>query len=289
MFFDVVAGETYLLRLGGFSPDEQGIGSFDLVNNSPPEPPSNDDCANAIETFILTPAEADDFVDAQIGTTIGATSADENFTDPPCLEAEGFNPGGLWGDVWYTVQSQGNDSLQMRIFPDGDMPSASFFMDVFANCTDTLAAPIGGTCFRVDDDELLGRTSTITGLPSGENTTIYVCVSSRLTTQPPGGFGFQLVGDISTSTRTELQVEDLELYPNPAGEQLTVSMNLPEGSNLEARVYDLLGRNVLVRDLGTLPGGQQQFDFNVGSLAAGVYALHLTDGRASKAVKFVKN
>ena len=289
MFFDVVAGETYLLRLGGFNAGEAGLGAFDLINNSPPEPPANDDCANAIETFILTPAEADDFDDVQGGTTIGATSADENFVDPPCLEAEGFNPGGLWGDVWYTVQTQGNDSLQMRIFSDGTEPGIEFFMDAFANCTDTLAAPVAGTCFRIDDDANLGRRSTITGLPSGENITIYIRVSSRLTTQTPGSFGFQLVSAISTSTRAELQVEDLKLYPNPVSELLTVSMNLPEGTNLEAQVFDLLGRNVLSRNLGNLPGGQQQFDFNTGSLAAGVYSLRITDGHASTAMKFVKN
>jgi hypothetical protein len=289
MFFDVTAGETYLLRFGGYDDGEQGIGTFDLINNSPPEPPANDDCANAIETFILTPAEADDFADAQGGTTIGATSADENFVDPPCLEAEGFNPGGLWGDVWYTVQTQGNDSIQMRIFSDGQEAGTDFFMDAFANCTDTLAAPIAGTCFRIDDDANLGRRSTITGLPSGENITIYVRVSSRLTTQMPGSFGFQLVGAISTSTRAELRVEDLKLYPNPVSEQLTVSMVLPEGTNLEAQLFDLLGRNVLSRNLGNLPGGPQQFDFNTSDLAAGVYSLRITDGHASKAIKFVKN
>lgn len=289
MFFDVVAGETYLLRLGGYDSGESGFGTFDLINNSPPEPPANDDCANAIETFILTPAEADDFADAQIGTTIGATSADDNFVDPPCLEAEGFNPGGLWGDVWFTVQTQGNDSLQMRLFSDGTEPGTDFFMDAFANCTDTLAAPIGGTCFIIDNEDNLGRRSTITGLPSGQNITIYIRVSSRLTTQMPGSFGLQLVGAISTSTRAELQVEDLKLYPNPVNELMTVSMNLPEGTNLEAQVFDLLGRNVLTHNLGNLPGGQQQFDVNTSGLSAGVYSLRITDGHASKAMKFVKN
>jgi hypothetical protein len=105
----------------------------------------------------------------------------------------------------------------------------------------------------------------------------------------PGSFGFQLVGAISTSTRAELQVEDLKLYPNPVNEQMTVSMNLPEGTNLEAQVFDLFGRSVLTRSLGNLPGGQQQFDVNTSGLAAGVYSLRITDGHASKAMKFVKN
>ena len=286
MFFDVVAGETYLLRLGGYSSGDSGIGAFDLINNNPPEPPANDDCANAIETFILTPAEADDFEDAQPGTTIGATSADENFTEPACTP---FNPGGLWADVWYTVQTQGNDSLQMRIFPDGTEPATDFFMEAFANCTDTLAAPISGTCLFVDNETRAGLRNTITGLPSGENITIYIRVVTRLTTQMPGSFGLQLVGAISTSTRAELQVEDLKLYPNPVTDQLTVSMNLPEGTNLEAQVFDLLGRNVLSRNLGNLPGGQQQFNFSTSDLATGVYSLRISDGQASKAIKFVKN
>ena len=288
VFFDVTEGETYVLRLGGWN-GESGTGEFDLVNNTPPAPPVNDDCANAIETQIITPGEADNFDFAEVGTTIGATFAEENFIDPPCLEAEGFNPGGLWGDVWYTVQTQGNDTIQMRIFSDGDMAGTDFFMDAFANCNDTLAAPISGTCFVVNSGDFLNRTSTITGLPSGENITIYIRVSSRLTTQAPGGFGFQLVSAISTSTRAVLDVDNLNLYPNPATDQITLSMTLPAATELEAQVFDLLGRNVMSRPLGNLPGGQQRFTLNTSDLAPGVYNLRLTDGRASQSLKFVIN
>jgi hypothetical protein len=286
MFFEVEAGETYLLRIGGFVQGGVGVGTFDLINNSPPEPPANDDCANATETMIITPAEADDFDFAEVGTTLNATFNSDDFRNPSCNP---FNPGGLWGDVWYTVETQGNDSIQMRLFSDGEQQATDFFIEAFASCTDTLASPVAGTCLLVDAADNLGARSTITGLPSGENITILIRVATRLTTQAPGGFGFQLVGDISTSTREELQVEDLKLYPNPANEQITVSMNLPEGTVLEAQVFDLLGRNVLSRDLGNLPGGHQQFTLNTSDLTAGIYSLRLTDGRASQSLKFVKN
>lgn len=284
LFFDVTQGETYLLRLGGFG-SEQGFGTFDLINNNPPEPPVNDDCANAIETQIITPAEADDFDFAEVGTTIGATFDEVTFVEPSCTP---FNPGGLWGDVWYTVQTQRNDTIQMRIFPDGDDPATDFFVDAFASCTDTLAGVVGA-CLFVDSEDRNGLTSTITGLPTDENATIYIRVVTRLTTQAPGGFGLQLVSAISTSTRNELRVEDLKLFPNPALEQVTVSMRLPESTNIEARVFDLLGRNVMNHQLGDLPGGQQRFTLETGTLRPGVYSLHLTDGQATRSIKFVKN
>lgn len=285
LFFDVTQGETYLLRLGGYG-GESGLGTFDLINNNPPEPPVNDDCANAVETQIITPAEADDFDFAEVGTTIGATFDEGSFLEPACSP---FNPGGLWADVWYTVQTQRNDTIQMRIFSEGAMSATDFFVDAFANCSlDTIAGATGG-CLFVDAEDRLGFTSTITGLPTDENITIYIRVSTRLTTQAPGGFGLQLVSAISTSTRTELAVDNLKLFPNPASDEVTVSMNLPAVTTLQAQVFDLLGRNVINRELGALPGGPQQFSFGVSDLAPGVYSLRLTDGRASQSLKFIVN
>lgn len=286
LFFDVTAGETYLLRIGGYIQGGVGAGTFDLINNNPPEPPVNDECANAIETQIITPAEADDFDFAEVGTTTAATFDQDNFVEPACSP---FNPGGLWADVWYTVQTQRNDTIQMRIFPDGNDPATDFFVDAFMNCAlDTLADVTGG-CLFVDAGDRNGLTSTITGLPTDENVTIYIRVSTRLTTQAPGGFGLQLVSAISTSTPAELAVNDLRLFPNPAGELVNISMTLPEATNLEAQVIDLLGRNVLNRNLGNLPGGDQRFSLDVSDLAPGVYSLRLTDGRAIRSLKFVVN
>lgn len=279
VFFDVTAGETYLLRLGGWN-NENGIGEFDLINNSPPAPPVNDDCADAIETQIITPAEADDFDFAELGTTIGATIPEGEYTTPACA-----NTDGIWSDVWYSVQSQRNDTIQVRIFPDGDTPVNEYYMEAFLSCDlDTIAAPV---CLFYDGVDGLDQSATITGLPTDENVTVYVRVSSYLTFHTPGTFALQLVSAISTSTREVLDVDNLRLYPNPASEQITLSMTLPAATDLEAQVFDLLGRNVINRQLGNLPGGAQQFDFDVSDLTPGVYSLRLTDGRASQSLKFV--
>lgn len=282
VFFDVVAGETYVLRLGGWN-NQSGTGTFDLINNTPPPPPANDDCDNAIVTQIITAAEADDFAFAEVGTTIGATVAD-NFIAPPCA-----NPDGIWADVWYKVASQGNDTIQIRIFPDGDTPVPNFYVEAFANCMQDTIMGDFNECLVIDDEENSGRTETITGLPVGGNDTILIRVSSQLTFFQPGTFGLQLVSEISTSTRPELAVEELKLFPNPATDRVTVSMNLPEATQLTARVHDLLGRNVLNRELGQLPGGTQQFDLDVAGLSPGVYSLQLTDGYAARSLKFVVN
>lgn len=283
LFFDVEEGQTYLLRLGGYAVSGTGLGTFSLTNEAPPEPPANDSCANAIETQIITPQEADDFDFVEIGTTIGATVPD-NFVFPRCA-----NPTGEWGDVWYSVQTQGNDTLQLRVFSDGDDPATVLYVDAFASCMQDTIAGDTSFCYRIDDEENLGRVSTITGLPSGENITIYIRVASFVTFFQPGTFGLQIVSQISTSTRDALRVNDLKLYPNPASEQITVSMNLPEATNLEAQVFDLLGRNVVSNRLGNLPGGDQQFTLNTSDLSPGVYSLRLTDGRASQSLKFVIN
>ena len=76
--FDVVSGESYLLRLGGWGngvPGESGVGYFSAREVGSVSPPPNDDCSNAIE-LDLGP---DDFV------MMDFTNVDAN-TNPPFYE-----------------------------------------------------------------------------------------------------------------------------------------------------------------------------------------------------------
>ena len=60
-------------------------------------------------------------------------------------------------------------------------------------------------------------------------------------------------------------------YPNPFNPTTTISFALPRASEVALEVYDVLGRSVDHRDMGSLASGDHQIDFDASSLSSGVY------------------
>lgn len=91
IIFDVVSGESYLLRIGGWgssSPGEEGSGTFTISEFIPSGAPENDDCANAIAISSVT-----DFG----FTTVEATTDGPHHPD----DCVGGTSDSLFNDVWY--------------------------------------------------------------------------------------------------------------------------------------------------------------------------------------------
>ena len=65
----------------------------------------------------------------------------------------------------------------------------------------------------------------------------------------------------------------LSVYPNPASEQLTVSLSLPNTEIVELAIYDIAGRLIMQQSLGELPAGEKSVILNTKELASGVYTL----------------
>lgn len=95
--FDMVEGETYLLRLGGWVSEDSasaGSGTFIIEAFTPPVGPPNNDCANAIPVALGPDQE----VTNNFATTDGPIHPDDNI----CF---GFNDNTAQADVWYTFTS----------------------------------------------------------------------------------------------------------------------------------------------------------------------------------------
>lgn len=93
--FDVVAGEAYILRVGGFGAEEpgaQGTGSF-IITEVPPGPP-NDDCVDAIPIDL----GEDQMVSNENADTDGPVHPNDNI----CF---GFGDNTAQNDIWYTFTS----------------------------------------------------------------------------------------------------------------------------------------------------------------------------------------
>ncbi|MCB9264477.1 MAG: T9SS type A sorting domain-containing protein [Lewinellaceae bacterium] len=106
--FDVVEGETYLLRIGGWggsSPGEEGSGTFTLLEYTPPSGPPNDDCENAIE--LVLNANDSTFVEFE---SINANNGPPEHLQPAlCFEADETN---VYKDLWYSWTATFTDGLE---------------------------------------------------------------------------------------------------------------------------------------------------------------------------------
>lgn len=277
--FAVTSGQTYLLRLGGFG--ESGPGSFNIVQTTPPMPPANDDCSSPEEVFVMSPAQADGLDIIFNGTTFDAGFVQSSFQFPTCLTNQN---GGEFADVWYTFNNLGNQVMEIRF--NAETTGSAFFVDLYDDCNNKVAATVTDPCFYANPD-LPYVVNLVTGL-SAEPREYYLHVTTRLTSDFPGNYWFQLVGDNFVSTQ-EPAISGFRLFPNPVRETLHTQFALPEAATLQLQVFNALGQQVYARNEGTQPAGPLSIEVPVAHLPAGIYHLDLRVNGLSKMSKFVKH
>ena len=91
------------------------------------------------------------------------------------------------------------------------------------------------------------------------------------------------MNDFSTGIPQYLTENDLNIYPNPVSDKLTVSLRTNSFQVTSMAVYDINGK--LVR---TQAVSDNQIEMNTQSLATGSYFLRLSDGKNCVTTKFVK-
>jgi len=208
VFFEVVEGETYLLRLGGWNA-AMGSGTMDLIEIIPPEPPVNDLCTEPTDVFVMTEEEADNFTYTFPGTTIASGFDSDAFQFPKCI---GNTNGGEFGDVWYTFDPGGRTEIGVRF--SSNTEGALYYFDLWEDCDSLAYAPIMNDCFFFDGTD--GSTffqDTITDIPETHGQ-YYIRIMTRLTSDIPGDFFFQLFGEEILPVK-ELELEAMNFYPNP--------------------------------------------------------------------------
>lgn len=75
----------------------------------------------------------------------------------------------------------------------------------------------------------------------------------------------------------ELTADDINLYPNPANDQLTITANNKTNAPVQVSLLNLLGQRLNNQELGN-QSSQWQTQLGVGSYPAGVYVLQVTIG-----------
>lgn len=83
--------------------------------------------------------------------------------------------------------------------------------------------------------------------------------------------------------------ESLKTYPNPTHGTLNFDFNFDKAATATARVSDITGRTVLVKDFGKNGVGAHQFSLDVSSLTKGTYIIEFIADDRRAISKFTAN
>lgn len=274
--FPVEQGATYLLNLGGWSSSNAGTGTFILKRTDPPIPPANDLCAAYDTAWVITEMQADDFDVLFAGFTLNATQ--DVVANPFC------RPSGEFWDVWYKFDSGTNTELNLRFNKVNE--NSQFIIDLYDNCTQQTLAANGGFCVRTDGFPDAFIDVPLSGFP-GVSTEYFIRVSTRITTDQPGEFWFQLVGDPVSSVK-ELNLDRFKFYPNPVTNQLNVDFISAKAGTAQIEILNTLGQQVHALQQTQLLAGQNNLNFELAQLQTGIYFFRIQTEDGQKTVKFIK-
>lgn len=98
---------------------------------------------------------------------------------------------------------------------------------------------------------------------------------------------FNATSDV-TGIEDVLANASIDLFPNPSATgNINLALDLISTENVTIDVYDMVGKVVFTKDLGTLPAGYTVNELNVANLNSGIYMMNVTIGTESIVSKFV--
>lgn len=96
------------------------------------------------------------------------------------------------------------------------------------------------------------------------------------------------VRDNTLGENEQTKQYDMNIYPNPTDEQLTISIDLENASDMRLEVYDMQGSLVASPELGHRAAGNHSFVINTYHLNRGVYIIRLYEGNNVITKKFIR-
>lgn len=91
-----------------------------------------------------------------------------------------------------------------------------------------------------------------------------------------------------TSIQEDGLTGDLEVYPNPTGSDLGLTVELTNGGNYQIVMHNAIGEQVMVLFDGELQSGTTLIQENVSVLSPGIYTISLLGEGLNEVIKFVK-
>jgi len=244
-------GTTYYVRVYSFA-NAIHTSTFNICIGTPPAPPVNDACANAI---VVTNFPYNNTQDASAATNNGGFIS-------ACT-------GGMNDGVWYSVTGNGADITVALTAVVGWDPEIGVYTGSCGNFT----------CVGNADAGLSGAGETYTIVNSVEGTTYYINIGnwSGTSNNSEGSFTIDITTTLSSDSFNN---NNFSAYPNPVKDIL----NLAYTSEIsDVRVVNMLGQVVLTKKLNANNG-----QLDVSQLSAGTYIVNVTIGDTVKTIKVVK-
>jgi hypothetical protein len=86
----------------------------------------------------------------------------------------------------------------------------------------------------------------------------------------------------------EINNWNLQLFPNPTKHEIQLKYNLPKEDKIQIALYDLTGKLILEKNLGTKNAGENQDNLDLRKLAAGTYICRISGERNSISKQIIK-
>ena len=258
----LTVGQTYYVRVYTSSNGQQFACNFSIGVGTPPPPPANDECEDAIT---LTPGAT--FAQNAIVSTNASATNNSNVPTPTC-EYYNFTTNGK--DVWFKVNIPASGTLTIETNNNAD-----------SAMTDTGMSAYTGTCSNLSliecdaDDSADGNFSLINlvGRTPGEEILVRVWGYST----HMGSFRISAY-DASLSS-DDFTKNTIKLYPNP----FTTDLQISSTENIvKATVIDLTGKVVKTfnNPTTTLP---------LSELSSGIYMVTLQNANGvTQTIKAIK-
>lgn len=84
-------------------------------------------------------------------------------------------------------------------------------------------------------------------------------------------------------------LNDVVLYPNPAVDFVEILFSTKSNEQVSIKVYDMSGKQILNKEIGQMPSGEQKLHLDLNGLNTGMYFYELKQGEAIITDKFIVN
>jgi len=183
-----------------------------------------------------------------------------------------YTDSSLFNGVIVINNSTGNNLTYFWDFGDGNTSTQQYPTYVY-----TTAGPFN-LCLTVSDAN--GMCSSTYCDSIGSNGIVF----------KGGGFTINVQAPVATGIETQIElVSDINLYPNPVKNNLTISLNLTETSNVELFVTDMLGNTVAVIANQEMYSGNNQLNWKTNNAPNGIYLLNIRTENSLEVKKLIVN
>jgi hypothetical protein len=88
-----------------------------------------------------------------------------------------------------------------------------------------------------------------------------------------GSTNFRTMEELAEETVTPV-FNDFTVYPNPSHGEVNISFNSPQNENITVRVFDMVGKTILTREI-SVDEGTNKFNLDLADLTKGIYFVEL--------------